>query len=621
MKIKILLKIALASLLACIFLTTKVSAATTPWQDATTQNNGAKVRVLSSYYTDENQQQNLILGLHFNIENGWHVYGNESGGIGMPPSVDFTGSSNYIKHQISWPQAINKEEKIGKEILKYSVYENEVILPVEVSLKDIAQPTQLKLKLNYGLCKDVCIPASTDFVVDVVVQEDVKILELIQKFFNKQIVFANSAAPKSETATQSESVQNSAASTQETSITLLSALLAAALGGLILNVMPCVLPVLGIKLMSIIKHQESNISHIRFSFLATILGIISCFVIFAIFAVIIKFTGNIFNWGLQFQNPYFLILLIIVLLGFVANMLDMFEISSGQIITNLINKKISEKEESKNIFLSNFLSGVLAVLLATPCSAPFLGSAISFSITQNSSIIFLIFIAMGLGLALPYIILIISPKLVYLLPKPGDWMVRIRQLMAILLISTVIWLIYVLSNNIGAAAGGVATVASLLFFACFKIKIKSLKILAITLLTITLLILPATFQNTKKSPHPADMMWIKFDEEALYKFVATGQTVVVDVTADWCITCKFNKLRVFHDEEVVQKLKVDNIIKMRADITNPDEAVLTFIHKKGRYAIPFNAVYGPNAVQGLLTNELLSKKELFQLIDQASNKQ
>lgn len=610
MKIKQLLQTASALLLVVFLFVTKASASSSEWKDAVANDNGAKVRVISSFYTDDKQQKNLVLGLHFNIAKGWHVYGNESGGIGMPPSLDLAGSSNYSKHEIFWPQAISKEEKIGKESIKYSVYEGEVILPVEVTLKDNAQPSQLKLKLNYGLCKDVCIPAIAEFTIDVSNEEDAQSLSLIQKFLDKKIIFGNNAA----IAEKSES--------EPSSIGLLSALFAAVLGGLILNVMPCVLPVLGIKLMSVIKHKESKISRIRFAFFSTILGILASFAVFAIFAIIIKFTGNIFNWGLQFQNPYFLIFLITVLLGFIANMVGFFEITFDQFISNFLNKKISEKETGgNNIFMPNFLSGVLAVLLATPCSAPFLGSAISFSITQSSSIIFLIFVMMGLGLALPYFILIISPKMVYLLPKPGNWMIRIKQLMAGLLIATVIWLIYVLSNNVSATAGIITAIASMLFFACFKIKIKSLKIFAIILLAIMLIAIPAAFKGEKKVLHPADMMWIKFNEEELYKRVADGQTVIVDVTADWCITCKFNKLRVFHDEEVIKKLKRDKMVTMRADITKPDEAVLAFIHKKGRYAIPFDAVYGPNAPDGLLANELLSKNELFELIDKASNTQ
>lgn len=609
-------------IISALFLTiflfiSKAEAANSEWKNALESNSGAKVRVLSSFYTNDKQQKSLIIGLQFNIKSGWHVYGNDSGGIGMPPSVDFAGSSNLEKHQIFWPQAIKKEEKIGAETIKYSVYEDEVILPIEIALQDNAKPTQLKLKLHYGLCKDVCIPASADFVVDIEDKEDADSLKMIQKFIDKKIIFENEA----EKTTEKTDDYSTEKKSQLASITLLPALLAAFLGGLILNIMPCVLPVLGIKLMSVIKHQESKTSRIRFAFFATTLGILFCFAIFAVFAIIIMLTGNIFNWGLQFQNPYFLIFLIVILLGFVANMIGMFEITFDQFISNFINKKITEKESGgKNIFMPNFLSGILAVLLATPCSAPFLGSAISFSITQSSAIIILIFFTMGLGLALPYIIMIFSPKIVYLLPKPGNWMLNIKKLMTIFLAATIIWLIYVLANNIGNTAAAIAAIVSALFFACFKIKIKSLKIIAFTILAITMLILPQTFESVKKTLDSADKLWIEFSEEGLQKLVANGQTVVVDVTADWCITCKFNKARVFHDKTVIDHLRDNNIVAMRADITKPNEAVLAFIHKKGRYAIPFNAVYGPNASDGLLTSELLSKKELFKLIDQASTK-
>jgi suppressor for copper-sensitivity B len=187
-----------------------------------------------------------------------------------------------------------------------------------------------------------------------------------------------------------------------------------------------------------------------------------------------------------------------------------------------------------------------------------------------------------------------------------------------LLVATVIWLIYVLSNNIGIKGGIFATIISLLFFAALKIKVKILKNLSLVTLAISMMILPASFENNEKAVNPADMIWIKFNENQLHRLVDEGNVVVVDVTADWCITCKFNKLRVFHDADVMKKIQQDKVFAMRADITKPNEEVLQFIHKKGRYAIPFNAVYGPKAPEGLLTSELLSKEELFKLIDQAS---
>jgi suppressor for copper-sensitivity B len=237
----------------------------------------------------------------------------------------------------------------------------------------------------------------------------------------------------------------------------------------------CVLPVLSIKLISVIKHSDAPIARIRFAFLATICGILSCFFAFALLAAIIKFTGNSLGWGLQFQNPYFLISLIVILVLFLGNLLGFFEINFNQFLSTILNKKITEGEDKKNIFIPNFLSGVLAVMLATPCSAPFLGSAISFALTQNFAVIFLIFLFIGFGFSLPYIILIASPKLFYLLPKPGNWMVQIKQVLAGLFAATVIWLVYVLSHIIGSFPAFLAGALAITLLAAIKIRSEFLK--------------------------------------------------------------------------------------------------------------------------------------------------
>ncbi len=595
-------------LFTILIFTNSANAFVSPWQEASQQYDSAKLQVLISTYVDEKNAQKLLLGLHFKIKNGWKIYGEGSNSIGLPPSLDFTGSQNYKKHEILWPKAIAKEEEIGKQIFKYNVYENEVILPIEITLQDITKPTKLKFTVNYGLCKDVCIPASSKFETDIANEQDVKSLELIQPFIDKKIIAEADKISAQKTAIPS-------------SKTLVLALIAAILGGAILNIMPCVLPVLGIKIMSIINHDNARISNIRLAFFATITGIISCFIIFAIFASVIAYTGNVFNWGLQFQNPYFLIFLITILIVFIANMIGLFEVNFSQFFANLLNKKISTKKNKSQIFIPNFLSGVLAVLLATPCSAPFLGSAISFSILQPTEIIFLLFLAMGLGFSAPYLILLTSPRLIYLLPKAGNWMNRVKELMAGLLAATLMWLLYVLSNNIGFVSAFVAAIVSILILASFKIRYKFLKILAFTALFAAIFSLPNSFEKSKNNtPNPMDRVWKKFDEAKLQSLVAEGKTVVVDVTADWCLTCKFNKINVLHDKDIMDRLKSDNVVAMRADITKPDPEVLSFINRKGRYAIPFNAVYGPNAKDGLLTNELLNKKELIALIKKASEK-
>jgi suppressor for copper-sensitivity B len=393
----------------------------------------------------------------------------------------------------------------------------------------------------------------------------------------------------------------------------------ALIGGAILNIMPCVLPVLSIKLISVINHLNADISRIRLAFLATISGILSCFLFFSFLAFLIKLTGNSLGWGLQFQNPYFLVFLILILTFFIANLLEIFEISFDQFLATILNKKIAKQESKKNIFIPNFLSGILAVLLATPCSAPFLGLAISFALVQSFAIIFLIFLIIGIGFSLPYIILFISPNLVYLLPKSGSWMKKTKHLMAILLALTAIWLIFILSNNVGNLTALLIAFfsASLLFI--LKIKSRFARTFVVFLILISSFALLSDAQNSQQnqSLQENEVLWQKFDETEINHLVVSGKVVLIDITADWCITCKFNKIHVLNNKEVTNKIRRGEIVAMRGDITKPNEEIMIFLRKHNRFAIPFNAVYGRSAPQGLLASELLSTHELLTLIEDA----
>lgn len=577
-------------------------AASSDWQENNSKS--AKTKLLASFYQDTNGAKKFIIGVHFKIAEGWKIYGDDASGIGMPPSLDFTGSENIAKHTIIWPQAESGKEVIGAETFNYSYYKNELVLPVEVELKDASKPVSLVMALDYGLCKDVCVPASEKFSLLVADENDSKSLREIQKFYPQKITSdAKELAP----------VKKSNRST-----TLISAILLALFGGAILNIMPCVLPVLSIKLLSIIKHSNAPTSQIRWAFLSTTCGILACFFVFAVLASLIKLTGNSLGWGLQFQNPYFLIGLIVILVLFLGNLLGVFEINFDQLLATILHRKISASEEKKNIFIANSLSGILAVLLATPCSAPFLGSAISFALTQNFAAIFTIFLFIGIGFSLPYIILLISPKLVYLMPKPGEWMVKVKQILSGLLAATIIWLTYVLSSTIGALPAFLAAALAITLLACLKIKSDFLKYVAIALLTTCAFSLPASLHNRQKAQKEFyDGAWQNFDEMEIYQRIMEGKVVVIDVTADWCLSCKFNKIRVLQDAEVMAKLKSGNIVAMRGDITKPNEEIMQYLHKNNRFAIPFNAVYGPGAPKGLLISEFLTKKELFELIEKA----
>lgn len=602
-------KIFLLAFASIFLVSTQANSTISEWK--THESKGVKTRALASLYEDpETGEERLIAAIEFKISKGWQIYGHGAEGVGISPKFDLSYSKNYESHKVFWPKPILKEESIGEIKLRYFIYKDEVVLPLLVKTKSSDQETNLLINATYGLCKEVCIAIREDFSIDVGNKIDEQALKIIQKFYDKDIGFkAELEETESNIKTQNRSSSN---------YQLLYILLFGLIGGAILNIMPCVLPVLSIKLISIINHANAEISRIRFAFLSTILGILFCFVIFAALATIIKLTGNSFGWGLQFQNPYFLIFLAIILVLFIANLLGVFEVTFNQFISNLLNKKITEGENSHNIFIPNFLSGILAVLLATPCSAPFLGSAISFALTQNFLEISLVFLAIGVGFALPYIILLISPKLVYLLPKPGKWMNKTKQWMAGLLVATLIWIIHILSKNIGFMPAILVAILSLVLIRSLKIKTSFIRYFVIVTSIIAIFCLPIGLQYKQEARKAHfNSIWQNLNESSIQKHVAKGRVVVVDVTAQWCITCKFNKIRVLQDKEVMEILKSPDIIAMRGDLTKPNEKILNFLKKHNRYAIPFNIVFGPSAKEGILTSELLTKKELLEAIEKA----
>ena len=586
------------------------NAATSDWQE--NQSKGAKTRLIASFYQDKEGKTKLIAGIHFKIARGWKIYGHGSDSVGLPPSLDFSKTANFGNYNIYWPRPTFEKETFGKETIMYSTYKKELVLPINIQMPDMSKPLTLKITLDYGLCKDICVPATENFTLFIDKNPDIDALQTIQNFFPERLI-ANE--DKSETLPSRYDLSNQ--TSDNYSMTLIWMLLLAIMGGLILNIMPCVLPVLSIKLLSIIDHSEAKISKIRFSFIATILGILSCFTLFAFLAAAIKLTGNSLGWGLQFQNPYFLIFLILILVIFTINLLGLFEINFSQTLATFLDKKINKGEKEHNIFIPNFLSGVLAVLLSTPCSAPFLGAAISFALVENIFVIFLMFIAIGIGFAAPYFILLAMPSLVKKLPRPGNWMNQVKKLMAMLLGLTILWLLYVLTNNLGLLPTLSVAILSLILVSCGKIKSNLLRYIAI-IITLTLTFsLPSDFSKKPLPTKHNEIHWKKFDEMEIHKQVAKGNVVIVDITADWCITCKFNKLRVLHNKKITDMLSQSNIVGMRGDITKPNPVIMKYLGENNRFAIPFNAVYGPNAKKGLLTSELLSTEELLTLIRQA----
>lgn len=394
--------------------------------------------------------------------------------------------------------------------------------------------------------------------------------------------------------------------------------LVAFIGGLILNVMPCVLPVLSIKLSSALKSGNQTQARIRSGFLASALGVLAFMWALTAITLLLRSLGLSVGWGLQFQNPSFLSVMFLILALFAANLFGMFEIN----LPSSLQTRLARADGVPG-HIGDFATGAFAAVLATPCSAPFLGTAIAFALAGRGIDILLIFTALGLGLAAPYLLVAAYPKLVSRMPKPGPWMIWIKVLLGALLALTALWLLWVLVGAAGIRSAMLVTVGTLVLVAGFSFGRFHGRIgmAAAALLAIAVFVGPGFLTAPAPATPPVNATtWITFDRAEIARLVSTGETVFVDVTADWCLTCKTNKALVLDRDPVASALAVPGVVPMQADWTRPDEQISRYLESFGRFGIPFNAVYGPAAPDGIVLSELLRSEEVLAAIEQASTR-
>lgn len=403
---------------------------------------------------------------------------------------------------------------------------------------------------------------------------------------------------------------------------LLGFMALALVGGFILNLMPCVLPVLSLKVLGLVRHggKSADEAHlVRHSFLATAGGVVFSFLLLAGLTVALKASGLAFGWGVQFQQPVFLVFLIGILTLFACNLFGFFEITLPRFLMDAVDPVHHPK------LAGDFATGALATLLATPCTAPFLGTAVGFALAAGALEITAIFLALGLGMATPYLLIALRPSLATRLPRPGNWMLTLTRLLGLGLAGTALWLAFVLKTEIGIHAtlviAGLMLIIGLILALRHDLAHRTTHLIHTTpVVTLFLLIalgtahLATTPDQVRK--HKSD--WGKFSEEALARHLREGKTVYVDVTADWCLTCKVNKRLAIGKDEVSDLLfRTAGIVALQADWTNPDPAITAFLRKHNRYGVPFNIVYGPQAPQGIILPELLFADDVLNAIDHA----
>ena len=394
-----------------------------------------------------------------------------------------------------------------------------------------------------------------------------------------------------------------------------TALLAALLGGLILNLMPCVLPVLSLKLLAFVGHGETPRGRVRLSFLASAAGVLASFLVLAALVAGFKSAGLAVGWGFQFQQPLFLAAMALLVTVFAANLWGFFEVPLPGFAGTLASAS------NRRGLLGDFFTGAFATLLATPCTAPFLATALGFALAGGPAEIFAIFLALGLGLGAPYLLLAAAPALARYLPRPGPWMVWLKRALGFALLGTALWLLAVLAAQTGIKASlltGAALVALLVILALRRL-VPAERWTAVAAMSIVAVLAPMVLAKVPATVAAQEGAWRKFDEGAIARLVGEGHVVLVDVTADWCINCQINKLLVLDRGWAADALASGKVIGLKADWTNPDPAVARYLAGFARYGIPFNAVYGPRAPQGLALPPVLSEDAVREAVEQAGN--
>ena len=415
-------------------------------------------------------------------------------------------------------------------------------------------------------------------------------------------------------------------------------LLLALLGGLVLNLMPCVLPVLTLKILHLLRLRETAeasaddatfLRAVRRGFVVSALGIYTAFLSLGLVVALGATLARSVGWGAQFQSPTFVVALALALTLFTAWVWGWWRvpISFGA----LGGGKAGGNTEETGGFLSNFSAGLVATLLATPCSAPFLGTAVGFALTLNPADTLLIFFALATGFAAPWWLFAFAPQLARLLPRPGAWMERLEQLLGFGLLLTALWLVTLLGGLVALGVGGL--LALLLFVLRFLSKTddkaRALAGVGVGLAVMVLLAphLPQLFslQNSQEAsqkaaePAPAKLpdSWQAFSPRAVELGTTGGKVSLVVFTADWCVTCKVNESLVLGATTVEAQLSTAGVVALLGDWTEPDTEISAWLARHGRYGIPFTAVYGPGVPEGILLPELLTKGAVLQALEEA----
>jgi len=651
--------------------------------------------------------QNFTAGLYFKLEPGWHVYWINAGDSGEPPRIKWTLPEGITADAMQFPAP----QRLPLGPLMDFGYENEVLFPIAMHVSPAFKPTAesitLSSKVDWLVCREVCIPgkATLDVTRKVLssppssptfIAADQQLIARLAhtlpqqlpagmqaKFiptatgFNLTVITGRretgaqffpfdqnqlaNAAPQPVTplsngfeislkkdenlrqnpgtlhglvvladgnAFEIHAAQGTLAAAESSSSNNFAGLAKIAglafIGGIILNLMPCVFPVLFIKGLSLMQSSQHQRHKLRAHGWVYTLGILVSFWAVVALLLVLRAGGRQLGWGFQFQSPGFIAVIALLLFFLGLSLAGMFEIG-----LSLTSKGSSLAVQHG--YAGSFFTGVLAMVVATPCTAPFMGAAIGYALSRSAFISFVIFTALALGLAAPYLLLTFFPAWTKVLPRPGGWMEILKQATSIPIFATVIWLVWLFAQSAGLNALAGLLAAFLLLavggwiLGRWPAKAPATAAAVIVLALAVALPILAVRKLNVASAHVAtagSSQWEPFSPALVDKYRAQGRPVFVDFTADWCLSCQVNERVILSRSDVQQKLRDGGFALVRADWTNADETITQALNSLGRSGVPTYAIYpGSTQEPPQVLPEVLTPGIVIDAIDRVQQKQ
>ena len=630
----------------------------------------AEVSLVKYNYFQSDDENNLI-GIKMDMQKNWHTYWKNPGDSGGPIKLEWETDQDIEISEIRWP----RPELIPYEPLMTYGYKDFVIFPFKYT-KEGNQNSKIKLSVDFLICDDICVPEKalieTSFD-EISIDNDLKkwddlvpnitlpvLAEVKNNFIelrfsynyeiNSAIFFINDQdivnhpgkqilikeennwllkiptignQPNLNSVNGVLSINDSEGylingeinkvDFQTPSISFLQAIIFAFVGGLILNLMPCVFPIISLKILSFVSLGNESNSKIRLHALSFCIGVLISFLLIGLSLIFLKQAGNYLGWGFQLQSP--LIVSMLSILMFLIGVILLTDINIGSSLTRL-------GSIGSNSFSGSFLTGVLAVIVASPCTAPFMGAALGYALIQPSAITMPIFASLGIGFAMPYLVLSMSPNLIKLLPNPGNWMITLKEFFAFPMFATALWLIWVFSlqTNINLLISLLVSILiiSLLFWLILKIKNIKIKSIIWMLIFSTLIFEGIYIQSNDKDISELNSS-IQYSEDRTWNsniediFKTNKQAYLINFTAAWCITCQANDRIALSRPKVKQYMKENNIEYVVADWTNKNDEILRALEKYNRNGVPLYIYWKPGMQESQILPAILTEKLLLDI--------